>query len=157
MLALGLSLYLYVPLASHDKSAGQLGLSAHGGRLCSYLEPRTVRVSSPTDSLSRYADQLGMYGEGVLTDFGVIYVLPVLVPFWFVRRMRARERRWMLGLLAVFLCLSLLMVALLNPSPERYNFQLVERFFSASHLVLAIWAGYGLALLGAILTRAEHA
>ena len=97
-----------------------------------------------------------MYGEGVLADLGVIYVLPALAPFWFLRRMRAQERRWMLGLLAVFLCLSLLMVALLNPSPDRSSLGLVERFFSASHLVLAVWTGYGLALLGTILTRAEH-
>ena len=56
-------------------------------------------------------------------------------------------------MLAVYLCLSLLMVALLNPSPDRADLLLVERFFSASHLVLAVWTGYGLALIGTILTK----
>ena len=85
----------------------------------------------------------------------MIYALPVLILFWFFRRLGAGERRWMLGLSAVFLCLTLLMIALLNPSPDRSNLVLVERFYGASHLILAIWVGYGLALLGTIMTRAK--
>jgi len=50
-----------------------------------------------------------------------------------------------------------LMVALLNPSPDRASADLVARFFSASHVVLAIWTGYGLALLGTMLTKPENA
>jgi hypothetical protein len=93
-----------------------------------------------------------MYVDAIFADFGMIYVVPVLVPFWFLRRIRGREQRWMLGLLAVCLCMSLLMVALLNPSPDRSSLPFVDRFFCASHLVLAVWAGYGLALLGTIMT-----
>jgi hypothetical protein len=106
-----------------------------------------------TDSLSRYSEQLGMYGEEVIADLGAVYLVPALVPFWFLRRMRPQERRWMLGLLAVYLCLSMLMVALLNPSSDLGSIELVARFFSASHLVLAVWAGYGLALLGTVMIR----
>jgi hypothetical protein len=49
------------------------------------------------------------------------------------------------------------MVALLNPAPDGASMELVERFFSASHLVLALWAGYGLALLGTFLTEPKEA
>jgi hypothetical protein len=157
MVALGLSLYLYAPLASLTNPPVNWGYPRTVEGFVHTLTRGQFESVRPTDSLSRYAEQLAMYGEGALTDFGVIYVLPVLVLFWFVRRMRARERRWMLGLVAVYLCLSLLMVALLNPSSDRAGFQLIEKFFSASHLVLAIWTGYGLALLGTILIKAEHA
>ena len=153
MLALGLSLYLYAPLASHTNPPVNWGYprTVEGfGHTLSRGQFESVR---PTDNLGRYAEQLGMYGERTLANFGVIYVLPSLAPFWFLRRMHAQARQWVLGLLAVYLCLSLLMVALLNPSPDRADLQLVERFFSASHLVLAVWTGYGLALLGTILTK----
>jgi hypothetical protein len=157
MLGLGLAMYLYVPLASHTNPPVNWAYPRTVEGFVHSLTRGQYEPVHPTESLSRYAEQLEMCVENVPADFGVIYVLPVLVPFWFLRRMRAEERRWMLGLLAVYLCLSLLMVALLNPASDRASFQLVQRFFSASHLLLAIWAGYGLALLGTILTKAEHA
>jgi hypothetical protein len=157
MLALGLSLYLYVPLASHTNPPVNWGYPRIVEGFGHTLSRGQFESVHPTDSLGRYAAQLRWYGEGALTDFGAIYLLPVLASFWSMRRMRARERRWMLGLLAVYLCLSLLMVALLNAAPNPVSLQIVGKFFSASHLVLAIWAGYGLALLGAILIRPEHA
>jgi hypothetical protein len=157
MLALGLSLYLYPSLASLTNPPLNWGYPRTVEGFFHTLARGQFESVQPTDSFSRYAEQLELYGEGVLADLGVVYVLPVLVSFWFLRRMRARERRWLLGLLAVYLCLSLLLVALLNPSPERYDFQPAERFFSASHLVLAVWAGYGLALLGTIIARPKHA
>jgi hypothetical protein len=147
MLGLGLAMYLYVPLASHTNPPVNWGYPRTVEGFVHSLSRGQYESVHPTDSLSRYAEQLEMSVENVPADFGVIYVLPVLVPFWFLRRMRAEERRWMLGLLAVFLCLTLLMVAVLNPSPDRASMELVARFFSASHVVLAIWTGYGLASL----------
>lgn len=157
MLALGLSFYLYVPLASHTNPPVNWGYPRTFEGFTHVLSRGQYEGVRPTDSLSRYAEQLGMYGKGAFASLGVIYVLPALVPFWFLRRMRARERRWLLGLAGVFLCLSLLMVALLNPSPDLASMQLVERFYSASHLVLAVWTGYGLALLGTIVGKPRPA
>jgi hypothetical protein len=156
-LALGLSMYLYVPLVSHANPPLNWGYPRTVEGFLHTLTRGQFESVHPTDSLSGYADQLEMYGESALASFGVIYVLPVLVSFLFLRRMRAQERRWVLGLLAVFLCLVLLMVALLNPSPDRSSLWLVERFFSASHLVLALWTGYGLALLGTLMVRPKLA
>jgi hypothetical protein len=44
------------------------------------------------------------------------------------------------------------MLVLLNPSPDRQS-ELGAVFFTASHLVLTVWAGYGLILLGSIFAR----
>jgi hypothetical protein len=68
--------------------------------------------------------------------------------------MRLVERGWFLGLLPTFFCLSLFMLAMLNPSPESWAWWgMVTLYFSASHLLVAIWAGYGLVLLGTLVGR----
>ena len=61
----------------------------------------------------------------------------------------------MLGLLAFFCGLSFLMLVLLNPSPDRQAVLLIGAYFTAAHLVLAVWAGYGLILLGTSFARKE--
>jgi hypothetical protein len=87
------------------KPAGTRCLFSGGGTSCiTASDERQSESVRPTDSLGRYAEQLGTYGANALTSFGVIYALPILASFWFVRRMRTRQRRWMLGLLAVYLC-----------------------------------------------------
>ncbi len=153
MLVLGLSMYCLLPFFSATNPPLNTGYARTLQGFVHTVSRGQFEPVRPTDSLIGYASQLWMCGQVTLRDFGVIYVLPVLLPFWFLHRMLARERRWMLGLLAVYLCLSLLMVALVNPSLDRGSSFLVERFSCASHLVLAVWTGYGLALLGMILTR----
>jgi len=82
-------------------------------------------------------------------------MLVALVPFWFLRRMRAREREVMLRLVAVYVCLSLFMVILLNPPPGDLGaVGLVELFFPPSYVVLSVWTGVGLVLLGTVVGRA---
>ena len=97
--------------------------------------------------------QMGDYGETVARGFGLIYLAPALAPFGFLRRMRSQHRRWMLGTLAVYFCLSLLLVYFLNPPPDGHSSGLNGAFFSASYLLLALWTGYGLMVLGTVLAR----
>ena len=155
MLALGLSVYLLLPFFSATNPPLNTGYARTVEGFVHTLTRGQIESVRPTDSFGRYAEQLWVNGDSARASFGVIYALPVLILFWFFRRLGAGERRWMLGLLAVFLCLTLLMIALLNPSPDRSDLVLVERFYGASHLILAIWVGYGLALLGTIMTRAK--
>jgi hypothetical protein len=83
-------------------------------------------------------------------DFGLVYLLLAVVPFCVLHRMRTHERRWMLGLSAVYVSLAFLLLVVLNPANDRASREISRVFFSASHLVLAVWTGYGLALLGAL-------
>ena len=107
----------------------------------------------PTGSLQEFASQMLLYSKSALIDFGLPYIVLALVPFTFLPRMRKPERQWMFGLIAVYLSLSLLLVAMLNPSLDRQARDIAKDFFTASYLVLAIWAGYGLILVGTLLTR----
>jgi hypothetical protein len=56
---------------------------------------------------------------------------------------------------AVWVRLSMLLLIMLNPDVERWDFMPI--FFSASHLVLAAWMGYGLVMLGSLLARPHSA
>ncbi|MDB6111255.1 MAG: hypothetical protein JWR69_3005 [Pedosphaera sp.] len=105
----------------------------------------------PTDSLARYLRQWVLYGKVTLEEFGFCASVIALIPALSIRRLKGLERSWILGLSAVWTCLTLLLVIVLNPDGDRWDFMPI--FFSASHLILAVWMGYGLILLGSFLTR----
>jgi len=46
---------------------------------------------------------------------------------------------------------KLLLLVVLNPADDRFSREICKVFFSASHVVLAVWAGYGLVLVGVLL------
>jgi hypothetical protein len=61
----------------------------------------------------------------------------------------------MLGFGAFFVCTVVLMTILLNPPPDRQARGIIMYYYSPSFLLLAIWAGFGLTLLGTIIGRAK--
>ncbi len=68
-----------------------------------------------------------------------------------VRYLHKPERAWMFGLSAIYLGLALLLLVLLNPAPDRQSQSLNKVFFTSSHVMISIWIGYGIAILGAYL------
>ncbi len=58
--------------------------------------------------------------------------------------MHKRERSWIIGLTAIYFCLSVLLVILLNVTPDRSSSDLNKVFFTASHALFAMMIGYGL-------------
>ncbi len=107
----------------------------------------------PTNDAAQFARQLRAYGAMAAVQFGWPYLAPALAPFLFVRRMAPKERGWLLGLLAAYVYLAFLMLAVLNPSMDRSSLDMSKVFFSASYVVLALWLGYGLTLLGLRCTK----
>jgi len=148
MFLLGASAYLYVPLASMTNPPINWGYARTVSGFVHVLTRGQYEQLQPTNRLSRFADQIRMYGKMTVEEFGLHYVLIALIPLCFLLRMPAGAKRWMLGLLAVYLCLALVMLAALNPASDRQSGDFSKALFSASHLVLAIWTGYGLVLAG---------
>jgi hypothetical protein len=144
----GLSLYLLVPVASSMNPPVNWGYARTVGGFFHVLTRGQYERIRPTGSWSRLADQLRMFGEITATEFGLIFVLAALIPFFYLRRMPARERAWMLGLIGAFVSLTLLLILVLNSDLDRDSRETCKAVFSASHLFLAVWAGYGLMLLG---------
>ena len=56
-------------------------------------------------------------GLGIVDEFNWVYVFLALVPFLFFRKMHRRERAWLIGITAIYLCLGVLLLILLNPPP----------------------------------------
>ena len=86
-------------------------------------------------------------------EFSWPYLLLCVIPFCLLRRLAASVRRWILGSLAAYVSLAFLMLTVLNPGRDRQTWELSKTYFSASYVVLALWMGYGLVILGAWLTR----
>ncbi len=156
---LGAAFYLYMPLAGMSTPPMQWGYPRTVEGFIHALTRGQYEKTNPTDLLSadgiaRFFSQLGLVAEGVVGEFNIVYSLLVIVPFIFFLRMQRRERAWMIGLGGIYLCLSVLLVILLNPSLDRQSRDLTKVFFTASHVMVVIWIGYGLTLIAAsLLTR----
>jgi tetratricopeptide (TPR) repeat protein len=148
---LGAAFYLYMPLASMSNPPLNWGYPRTvQGFFHAFTRGQYERIH-PTTSLSTYWDQIGMYIGGALDEFNLIFLLLAIVPFLFFKRLQKRERAWLIGLAATYLCLSFMLLILLNPAPDRQSRDLNRVFFTASHVMLTMFIGYSLTLIGAAL------
>jgi hypothetical protein len=145
---LGLSAYFYTPIASMTDPP------------VNWAYPRTVEgffhlitrgqfeKLSMTAHIGIFLEQVNRYFVTAGKEYGWFFLPLCLVPFCFLHRMAAAARRWILGLLPAYVCLAFLMLAALNPGVERQSQELYKVYFSASYVVLALWLGCGLVILG---------
>ena len=98
---------------------------------------------------SRFVFQLGYIVQGLSESFSWVYFFIGLLPFAFLLTMHKRERSWIIGLTSIYFCLSVLLVILLDVSPDRSSTDLNKVFFTASHGLFAMMIGYGLTLMAA--------
>src|SRR5262249_10864175 len=110
-------------------------------------------ATHPVDDFRRLAGQIIIYGEIAAREFGIVYLVPAALPFILIYRMHKQERGWLLGLAATFACLSVFLGALLNANADRQSTEIVKFYFAPSHIVLAIWMAYGLAIVGTLAAR----
>lgn len=110
--------------------------------------------TNPTDFLNdplRLIKQLLMYLYGAADEFHLAFLVFALVPLFFLYLMKRRERAWLIGNAAIGLCLSVLLLVLLNPQIDRQSRDLTRVFFTASHVVIAMFVGFAITLSGAAL------
>ncbi len=159
--AVGASFYFYMPLAGISNPPLMWGYPRTvEGFFHAFTRGQYERIH-PTfgqtgflDDLGRFVGQIGMYCSGVLEEFNLVYVLIALLPFVYYKAMQKRERAWLIGVTAIYLCLSGFLLVLLNPSPDRQSRDLNKVFFTASHVMIAMGIGYGISLLAATLVTA---
>jgi hypothetical protein len=153
LLLLGLAFYFYLPIAAMTDPPINWGY------------PRTVEgffhvlTRGQYERLAlasfdwQFLEQIRWYFVTAGRELGWPYLLLCLIPFCFLHQIAASARRWILGLVAAYVALAFLMLAVLNPYWDRQTWELSETYFSASYSILALWLGYGLVILGARLTR----
>lgn len=151
----GLSLYLYLPIASMTDPP------------MNWAYPRTVEgffhlitcgqyeKMHPTDHMSLIFQQIFWCFDATGREFGLPYLPIAIIPFLFVHRLGRLEWKWIFGLLASFVFLACLMIVVLNPDRTMESANgpwSATAFLSSSDVILAIWFGYGLILLGILPT-----
>ena len=159
----GMAFYLYMALAGMSNPPMQWGYPRTlEGFIHAFTRGQYEKIS-PTKGvgdnfleqtssfITTYAKQVLMYLDGLDNEFNLVCVLVAIGLFLFYRQMQKRERSWIIGVVGIFLCLGPMLVFLLNPPPDRQARELIRVFFTASHVLVSIGVGYGLALLAAFL------
>jgi len=151
----GLSFYLLLPVFSMTTPPINWGYPRTVEGFFHVLSRGQYGSSEPARSFSKMWMQWILYGKVAVNDFGPIYLIAAAIPFIMFHKVSACERRWLASLLAVWFVISLLMLVALNP--DILGLPYIRSFFAASHLVLALLAGYGMMLVVAILGRPTRA
>ena len=150
----GAAFYLYMPLTSMTNPPMNWGYPRTWDGFIHAFSRGQYEKTNPTTDFWKFLNQVRMYGEGAVEEFNFAYLLIGVVPFLLWSRMQKRERSWMTGLTAIYACLAVLLLVLMNPSTDKQSRDLVKVFFTASYVMLAMWAGYGLTLItGLLLTN----
>jgi tetratricopeptide (TPR) repeat protein len=150
---LGCSFYFYMPLASLSNPPLNWGYPRIIDGFIHALTRGQYEKTNPTTELQRWIEQVTMLKEGAMEEFTPVLLIVALVPLFFFVRMKARERAWLVGLGSSGLCLAFILLFLLNPSGDRQSRELTKVFFTASHITIAAFIGWGLALVAAWLAR----
>ena len=149
---LGVSFYFYEPISGMTVPPMQWGYprTVEGFfHALSRGQYETAHGSNIFQNPTRFAFQLGYIAQGLSDSFSRVYMFVGLMPFLFIMKMHKRERSWIVGLTAIYFCLSVLLVILLDVTPDRSTSELNKVFFTASHALFALMIGYGLTLMAA--------
>ena len=149
---IGASFYFFEPLSGMTCPPMQWGYPRTVEGFFHALSRGQYEKSNPTDIFNdpmRFIMQLGLLVDGLAQSFSWVCLFIALLPLFFLFKMKNRERSWIIGLVSIYLCIGVLLTIIMNTSPDRQQAELCRVFFTASHAVVAILLGYGLALLSA--------
>ena len=149
---LGASFYFYEPLAGMTDPPMQWGYPRTVEGFFHALSRGQYEKANPTDIIHdpmRFVMQLGLLVGGLAESFSWVAIFIALLPFGFLFKMKNRERAWIIGLTSIYLCVGVLLTIVMNTTPDRASADENKAFFTASHAIVAIMIGYGLALMAA--------
>ena len=150
--AVGAAFYFYEPLAGMTDPPMQWGYPRTVEGFFHALSRGQYEKSNPTDIIHdpmRFMMQLGLQVNWLADSFSWVCIFIALLPFIFIFKMKNRERAWIIGLAAIYLCIGVLLTIIMNISIDRQGSEEAKVFFTASHAVVVIMIGYGLALMAA--------
>ena len=104
-----------------------------------------------------YGLQLWRYLEGMAIQFNLFFLLMALVIFLVYRKLKRRERSWMIGMLAIYLCIGPFLVLLLNFAPDRQSISIAAPLFAVGHVFISMFVAYGLTIIAAYMAAQYEA
>jgi tetratricopeptide (TPR) repeat protein len=150
----GASFFFYEPIAGMTDPPMQWGYPRTVEGFFLALSRGQYEKASPSDVIhdpGRFIMQLGILVSDIATEFNWVLVFIALVPLLFFFKMQKRERSWITGLVAIYLSIGVLLMVLMNTSPDRQSAELNKVFFITSHGIIVIMAGYGMALIASFM------
>ena len=158
----GAAFYLYMPIAGATVPPMEWGyprtldgfIHALTRGQYEHIKPTSGEGSGLqliTSFFSTYLTQIWRFLEGLDAEFNMLFLLIALVVFLFYLKMKRRERTWIIGMVAIFLCLGPFLVLLLNFPSDRQSLELNRVFLTASHVIISMFVGFGLTLLATYL------
>ncbi|HUA68913.1 MAG TPA: DUF2723 domain-containing protein, partial [Candidatus Saccharimonadales bacterium] len=96
--------------------------------------------------LGIYGMQLWRYLEGTAQQFTLFSLLLIVLIFLVCRQFKRRERVWLLGLTAMYVCMGPFLVLLLNFAPDRQSIMISAPLFALGHAFIAMFVAYGLTI-----------
>jgi len=148
---LGASFYVFMPISSMTNPPMNWGYPRTVEGFIHAFTRGQYEKTIPTESIGKFFQQIFMLVDGLVSEFNLVFLLIAILPLAFLGLMKARERAWLIGQIAIYVCLSFLLIYLLNPKADKTSVDLTRVFFTASHVMVAMLAGYGVALVGAML------
>ncbi len=149
---LGVSFYFYEAMAGMTNPPMEWGYPRTVEGFWHALTRGQYDKMSPTNIFQDFHHfwiELGMLVGGVADAYSWVYMFFAFLPLFFVFKMQKRERSWILLVASIYPFLGVLLSIFLSPTPDRQMADLVKVFFIASHTIVAIMIGYGLALTAA--------
>ncbi len=147
---LGLSLYLYLPLASaFSDSAMNWGEARTWAGFWRVITRGQYEALAPVSEGVTLARQLWEYGADLRAQFSPMAILLAAVGtglfVWRVVRLRWRQGALWLGCTGLcFFVMSVVLIVLANPTGDLQDVFIQKVKFISSHGIFALWIGYGL-------------
>ena len=152
LFGVGMAFYFYMPIAGMTNPPLNWGYPRTETGFWHAFTRGQYDKTNPVNPFSlRFIEQVAMVIGGAKEEFNFINLIIGLLPFLFYKRMLKRDRAWIVGLTAIYIFLAFLLLILLNPNTDMQSREQSRVFFAASHVVIAIAIGYGIAIIGTLI------
>ena len=155
-LLIGVAFYFFVPIAAMTNPPVNFGYARTVDGFEHLLARGQYERVRPTADVLSFLNQLWFFLRTAVWEFGWPQLLIAFLPFVWLRRSDRVNRKWLLGLLAVFISAGPLLLAVLNPPLDVHATTLIRPYFAASYTILALCFGFGLLLIGGCVARSTE-
>jgi hypothetical protein len=154
LMTVGACFYLYEAVSGMTNPPMEWGYPRTAEGFLHALSRGQYDKLNPTDIFkdpAHFMTELGMLFTGLVDAYSLVAMFFALLPLFFIFKMQKRERAWIISVAAIYPFLGVLLSIFLNPTLDRQSADLVKVFFTASHALVAILIGYGMALTAAFM------
>jgi Protein of unknown function (DUF2723) len=149
LLVLGSCFYFYEPISGMTNPPMEWSYPRTVEGFWRAMSRGQYEKLNPTDIFSdpgHFMTELSMLFSELADAYSLVAMFFALLPLFFIFKMQKRERAWIISVAAIYPFLGVMLSIFLSPTRDRQTADLLKVFFTASHAVVAILIGYGLAL-----------